>query len=173
MIIGGLAANLFHSNMFVPTKFYMQDEIVWCVSRAKPISKWKAILYLTQDNASWICGWVSLFLAVTFTYILSTFEPRPFDYIEAGVLIAQGMLVGNRIKPKRTPFKILVIYFMFIGILLTTIFNAFLMNYLTGIKREEQISSFDDLKLESFHFAAPPSALKFLKRGNWVRILGT
>lgn len=168
-----MPANLFDSNMFIPTKFYMQDEIVWCVPRAKPISKWHAIVFLTRDTATWTCGWVSLFLAVTFVYILSTFEPRPFDYIESGVLIAHAILIGNRIKPKRTLFRIIVIYFMFVVILLATIFNAFLINHLTGIIRDDQISSFDDLKSENFHFAAQPSALKCLKSENWVRVLGT
>lgn len=151
----------------------MQDEIVWCVPRAKPISKWQVIIYLTQDNATWICGWVSLFFAVTFAYILLTFEPRPLDFIESGVLVAQAILVGNRIKPKRTLFKIMVIYFMFVVLFLATIFNAFLINYLTGNKRYEQISSFDDLESENFHFAAQPSVLKFLKNGNWVRVFVT
>lgn len=48
-----MSVNLFELNMFVPTKFYKQDETVWCVPRAKLISKLQALIYLTQDRVCW------------------------------------------------------------------------------------------------------------------------
>lgn len=169
LIIGGSAIDIINSTVFLPTEFYMQDEITWCVARAQPIPKWRSIFSMASDIEIHILIWSSLFVVIVLAFLLSTFERRPFDAWKSVIYVFQVVLVGSIIGPKRTLFKIIVIYFMFISMIVLTVFNAFFINYMTGVVLHKQINTFEELKIENFHYASQSSAMKYLNRANLVR----
>lgn len=147
----------------------MQDEITWCVARAQPIPKWRSIFSMVPNIETHIYVWSTLIVMIIITFLLSTFERRPFDAWKSVIYIFQSVLIGNVTSPKKTFFKILILYFLFINTIICTIFNAFFFNHMTGVALSKQINTFDELKIENFHFASQSSAIKYLNRSNLVR----
>lgn len=169
LIIGESAIDVINSTFFAPTEFYMQDEITWCVARAQPISKWCSIFAIVRNIETHILIYSTTILVIIITFLLSTFERCPFDAWKSVIYVFQLILVGYGTSPRRTLSKIIVTYFAFILLICYTIFNAFFINFMTGVALTKQINTFDELKIENFHFASQSSAMKYLNRTNLVR----
>lgn len=155
----------------MPTEFYTQDEITWCVARARPIPKWRSIFSMGQGIEVHICTWSALVITIILTFFLSTFERRPFDAWKSMIYVFHLFLNGYVTTPKTRAMKFFVIYFMFILMISYTMINASLIKYMTGVAFDKQINTFDELKNQNFHFVSQSSAMKYLNRANLVRCL--
>lgn len=171
LIIGASTIDFINSTLFVPTEFYIQDEITWCVSHAKLIPVWISMFYITQDLSSYILGILNLAFLIVLIFLYSTFEPRPFDLWKSMLVVGYITLFGNaHINIKRQAFKFGLGITSLLAMQMLLVFNAFFYKYMSGNAFSKPINSLNELNGQNaFHFGSQPVALKYIKMQNLVR----
>lgn len=71
----------------------MQDDITWCVSRAKAIPRCQNAFRIA-DMTTYIVGIIAFTLVIICTYLLTTFEKKPIDLVES-VIVSMQVLLGS------------------------------------------------------------------------------
>lgn len=142
---------------------YSDDELVWCVTRAKLIPQWQNLFYFYRDPQTWLFGSILFFSAMILIFLYTSFEAKPLDAWTSILLIVQTV-VGNTstFQPKITRVRILWTIFCFDALLITTYYNAFVMNFLISNIYKHQISSVDEIIQNDFKLSGYPFALKHL-----------
>lgn len=164
MIAGGLDPDLKGSSNFIASVIYGRDELTWCVTRSKPIPQWKNLYHLHKDIETWIYG-IILFSSVIFgLYFLTTFERRPLDIWASFILSIQTVIgLPSPFQPEGSMLRNLHALFCFIAMLITTLYNAFTMNFLINIIYMDQISSDDEMLSKNFNLSGNLVALQHLR----------
>lgn len=173
LIIGGVRPEYFtYSTKFVASAPYLQDDLTWCVSQSKAISRWKNIFYIPKDFLTYFWG-VTMYIATIFgTFLLTTFEEKPLDIFYCAILSVQTLTgFTSQFSPKLTVTRFHFGQFLIIPFWLNQIFNGFLITYLHLILYEDQIKTLDEISRNNFHLAGDHLVFEHLEVKNMVRDL--
>lgn len=162
----------FDSTEFIASEPYMQDDVTWCVSRAKPTPRWQNILYIPKDTLTYTSGGIMYIITIFGAYIFTTFEERPVDFFRCAILSVLTLTgQSSTFNPKRMCLRYLSVYFTFVSFWLVQFFGAFLLTYLSSVLYESQISTINEIRYRGFQLAGNPSVLEYLGEKNMVNLL--
>lgn len=162
LLIGGLNCHMINSSAFVQSEYHTQDEIIWCVGRAKPIPEWRRVFYLVRDSESWAIALIEFIIIIVILFLITSFEKDPYDIWKSAILTTQAMVNANVMTTVHGLFRFTITWFLFMGLLIQIFWGAFSMNYLTREALQKQVRTFNDLKEYNFHLAATNVASKYL-----------
>lgn len=170
MIIGGIRSDSFNSTEFVASALYMQDDITWCVSRSKEISRWKNFYYVPQDFETYALGFFTFFTVIINAYLFTTFEEKPLDLVLCSIYTVAN-LIGNAVQynPKLWLSRFHYGHFLIYPFWLTQIFNGYLITYMSIILYEKQISTLEGIAQNRFHLCGDSGVLNHLIVQNMVK----
>lgn len=170
IIIGGIHADYSNSSTFTSSAPYLQDDLTWCVSWAKEIPRWKNIYYIPQDIQTYAWGAIMYIMTIFCAFFLTTFEEKPLDFFCCVILSVQTLVgFASPFRPKGLLMRFHYGQFLIIPFWLTQIFSAFLITFVPRILYDEQISSFEDITRNHFHFAGEAHVFNHLRTKNVVR----
>lgn len=171
IVIGGLHAESFNSTKFIASAPYLQDDITWCVSRAKEIPRWKNLYYITEDVETYTWGAIMYILTIICAFFLTTFEEKPLDFFHCVILSVQTVTaLTSTFQPKGILMRFHYCQFLIIPFWLTQIFSAFLITFAPRILYEIQIDSFEDITRSHFRLAGDAHVFDHLTFKNVVRL---
>lgn len=164
IIAGGLDPDLIDSSNFIASSIYGHDEFTWCVARSKPIPQWKNLYHLHKDIETWIYGIILFSCVIIGVFLLTTFQRKPLD-IWASLILSIQTVIGlpSPFQPEGSMIRSLHVLFCFIALLITTLYNAFTMNFLINIIYNDQISSVDEIFSKNFNLSGNSVALQYLR----------
>lgn len=154
LIIGGIHSNMLNSTKFVTSSPYMQDDLTWCVKRAKAIPRWKNIYYIPQDVETYVIGFIVYTLSIVSIYLLTAFEDKPLDFTLCNVY-SIGCLAGfgYAYTPKKAATRFIVSIFFMSTFWMTQIYLSYLITYLRITLYENQIGTLGEITRKNFHLA--------------------
>lgn len=168
LVIG--APSWHEAHDFVDSHAYFQDDVTWCVQKAKKRAKWKQLWLLADWNV--FLGISGGILALTLiVYAFTGFEKRPLDmWASAFVVIRVNTSVESTFKPKRNSARLLYCYFLHASFFFMAVFGSFLFITITATFNEHQISNFGEIVTANFRLAAEREMKRFLIDRNMVNV---
>lgn len=133
VIVGGIRSE-YSSNFtdFIASAPYMQDDLTWCVSKAKALPQWQNIYYIVRDVPTIIFGSVSATIFVR--YVLSAFEKNPRDINYCATVEIQILAgVSSAYKPKESMAHFHFGIALIVAFSADQIFSGFLIIYFQRI----------------------------------------
>lgn len=138
---------------------YIQDDQTWCVATARPRELWRNIfgIYTIQ---TWIALILVIFLIAFVIYGLIHIEFKPENYMWS-FMVGLSATLGQyaSYEPTRTSIRIMMVFFLLYGLIMSTSFNSFLISILTRPRFKAQVSSVQDAVEHEFEFAGGEVAL--------------
>lgn len=170
LIIGGIRFENFNSTKFVASAAYAQDDMTWCVGRAKAIHRWKNVYYIPKDIETYTIGALMYIATIFGAYFLTTFEKKPLDLFHCAILSVQTLTgQSSTFNPKRFVMRFFYVMFLLIAFWLTQFFCAFLVTFMSSVLYETQIASIDKIIGHGFQLAGDPDVVKYYATKNVVR----
>lgn len=123
---------------------YMQDDQTWCVAVAKPLEIWRNVFNI-YTTTTWLALIGAIFFIALLVHIGVHLENRHENYSWSalnGLAAAIGQFVIY--EPKRSSIRVLLIFILMYGMVMTTSFNSFLISILTRPRFKAQINSIGD-----------------------------
>lgn len=155
ILIGGIPVHSFPN--YTASMPYVQSELTWCVSRAKPIPVWLN-LWQIASRTIWCLAVVTVFLEGSVLYLLMRFEHGHAELVKKDfhycVLLMASVFTGMSHFTYRSKSKQLnsfICLMLMTGILISTAWNCFLIKVLTSPAYYKQISTVEELIENDFH----------------------
>lgn len=153
---------------FANSLAYSQDEITWCVQKAKSRAKWKQ-MWLIADWKVFLCIFST---ALPFTWImygLAGFEKRPFDVWTSAFMILRSItLTSPPFNPERSSVRFIYLLQQHLCFFASSIFLSFFFIIITRPFNEHQISSFEEIVKANFRLVAEGEMKQFFIDRNMV-----
>lgn len=150
IVVGMWPTNFTHHWDFDASITYLQDVLVWLVPKAQQIPHWKRLAIIFPKNI-----WITLFLTVLLLPIiwtiaakcLRTIEFLSFQKWETSILKSISIILNVTIPnfPKSLTLRVIVIIWVYISLILVTIYQSKLLSILIQPQYEYQIQEVDDL----------------------------
>ncbi|KPI95278.1 hypothetical protein RR46_08737 [Papilio xuthus] len=146
LMIGNIEVTRRLRKWFSPTKSYTQDEMTWCVPRAKEAATWDNLLIIFQWP-TWVAMFFGCIIMGTLFHIFYCNENLKPVSIVRSILVTFNMLLGWTVsfKPKSTTFRILVFSWLFFSMNMTISYESLLRSFLMHPRFEKQISTESEL----------------------------
>lgn len=154
MIVGGIDSSRINSTKFTSSIHYMQDELTWCVSKAKPLPEWQNFLHAYTDIETWVLSSILYIGAMAMLYFMSTFEAKPID-CWATLLISIQTAAGSAstFNPQTDTLRFFYLGALCMALLLGIYLNAFMVTLFTTMLFHKQIDSVTALGNGNFKLA--------------------
>lgn len=150
---------------------YLQDDITWCVSPAKPIRRWKNILYITRDKATIFIGSVLFIIYLISIYLWIMFEEKPLDFFLVVIYTTEGLVgFSTSFQPKKSIIRIYFIVALVIAFWMNQIFCAYFFIFIPQQLYEPQIESVEHIMTNNFRLSSDTQIFQQLKNRNMVSI---
>lgn len=163
--IGGRNAAILISNAskLLPSMAYEQDDITWCISRAKQIPLWLNFFHFAEGIGLWMMTLSAFILATAFVFLLTSFEEQPLDIWHVLTLAFPTLLTFvSWFKPKGSLLRLLFIITLLVAFLWSCIFNAFFFTVLTHPKYTTQLKSISEIIQEDYRLVTDINILSHL-----------
>lgn len=140
--------------VFIKSIEFMQVERTWCVSRAQPIPVWLNMWQITTQSI-WYLALFTIYLEGLILYLLMRYERHHMkkDYNYCVLMIALSAFTGMShiiYRPKSTPMRFFIALMLLTGILISTVWNCFLIKVLTRPIYDAQVSTVAELMEKDF-----------------------
>lgn len=166
-VVGGQTRQSIRSN-FIDSEAYFQDDLTWCVQKAKLRPKWKQFL-LTFDMHGVLCIFGAAIPATLIFYLSSGYERRAMDIWTAAFLIIQAISgTSSTYHPKRSSGRIFYLLLLHLGFFCISLIVSYLITIITNPNYEHQISSFEEIRAANFRLAAEEETKNYLIESNTV-----
>lgn len=164
MIVGGIRSEyLSIFTDFVASAPYMQDDLTWCVSPAKPIPRWQNLYFIIKNVSTFILGAIFGIATILIRYAFTTFEKKPLDFWYCVMMTGQVVSgLPATYKPKKPLTRVHFALFLIIAFWLDQIFSSFLITYAQRILYKYQISTLNDIGEIDFRLAGGPYTFDYL-----------
>lgn len=157
LLLGGYVNAFESTNYFSHSIMFGQDDVTWCVPRAKLSAVHFNIVKVVDQTTMEAAMILFTTFCITF-YIFWKFDREPGyqsrDMADIALLVVLPMFLGFSVseKFKATHYKTRILYTLatFYGFLLTTIFCCFILSLITITYREKQVSKVDELTQRGF-----------------------
>lgn len=168
MIVGNIQVDRYNSTVFEPSIPYLQDDLTWCVSRAKPIPSWQNAYHIA-DAQTIILGATMYTMVIFIGYLIYAFEQHPRDLIYCAILSVQTLTTfPTMFNAKKFTLRFFYGLCLVIAFWLTQILNAYLIAFASDILYEHQIATVREIVDNQFRLAGDPIVLGHLKVKNVV-----
>lgn len=168
LIAGALA--LPKSARFISSVPYLQDDIAWCVSSAKPVPRWRAVFLFVKDYKVYVCGAILAICALIVVYFFLSLDKQPMNVWTCG-LICFATVIGMS-APVQARTSIVRFFhgciLMGTTVIYTTII-AFCTMFASNIIFLKQINTINELIDAQFNLTGDASVLGHLTNRNLVR----
>lgn len=143
LLIGGQNNHTSFAGQFSTSRpYFFNDDLTWCVCRAKLMPTWKNFYYIVTWDANTV-GLVASFLGVAVFFLLTTFEQKSADVWTSAISVfSMIILFLADFFPKRTITRFYLGWFS-LGVLISTnTFLAFYYGFMLHPLHEKQIDTF-------------------------------
>lgn len=139
---------------------FIQDDITWCVSRAKPIPVWLNMWQITSETI-WCLAFITVYLEGLIIYLLMRYERGHVGFMKKDfhycvLMMAMSAFTGMSnitYRPKSKQLSLFVGLLLITGILISTIWNCFLIKVLTRPIYQKQVTTIKELMENDFRLA--------------------
>lgn len=171
LIIGGIHSDRIKSTAFEASNPYIQDDLTWCVSRAKEIPRWMNVFYIPKDAQTYLSGIILLLLTLFAAYFLTTFEEKPLDFLYCIILTVQTIIAFPSIfNPKGLLLRLHYALFLIIPFWLTQIYSAYLFTFISQVLFEHQIATRSEIADQRFRLTGDLNIIDHIRVKNAVTI---
>lgn len=150
LAIGNIEVTKTIRKLFHPTISYTQDEMTWCVPKAKKSANWENLINIFQWSV-WTVTLISLIVTgVIFHYFYYKENLKiATKWPTKSLLMTLSMLLGwgARFQPKSTTFRILIFCWLCFSLNMGICYDSFLRSFLMHPRFEKQINNEADLIL--------------------------
>lgn len=147
---------------------YYQDDITWCVQKAKLRAKWKQIL-ITADLNTCLCIVAAVAPVLCIGYFLTAFERRPLDIWSVAFLLCRTIsLTSATFYPERKTTRAFFVLHLHLCFVTSCLFTSLMFQIITNPNHEHQISGFDEISYAKLRLAAEVEMKMFLIDRNMV-----
>lgn len=154
---------------FMDSHAYFQDDVTWCVQKAKGHAKWKQIL-LIADWKIFLCIFGSVIPITVLTYAFTTFEKHPLDIWSSAFLVVRTIsTTPSTLNPERHSARFLYSMFLCSCFFLTSLFVSYMFAIISQPLHDHQIFSFGEIVNANFRLAAEEAMGNFLIDRNMVK----
>lgn len=162
LIIGGHSRHSPAPDQFVDSRIYFQDDIVWCVQRARVLAAWKNF-FTFIDSSHYALFAAAIFPLIFIIYLLCSYEKRPIDIWTAMLVIMTTVtLMSPAVKCEKASARLYHTWSMFTCLCLLSVYMAFSLDHMLQVHYEHQISTFDEVVEEKFRLVAEPDMKMYL-----------
>lgn len=148
LFIGNIEVTKTIRKWFHPTVSYTQDEMTWCVPKAKQAATWDNLIIIFQWS-TWVATFLSILLmGLTFHYLRYKEQTsNTTKWPTYSILMTISMLLGNgtRFEARSSPFRILIFGWLCFSLNMSISYESFLRSFLMHPRFEKQISNELDL----------------------------
>lgn len=171
LIIGGIHSDRIQSTAFEASNPYIQDDLTWCVSRAKEIPRWMNVFYIPKDAQTYLSGILLLILTLFAAYFLTTFEEKPLDFLYCIILTVQTIIAFPSIfNPKGILLRLHYALFLIIPFWLTQIYSAYLFTFISQVLSEHQIATCSEIADQRFRLTGDLNIIDHIRVKDAVTI---
>lgn len=150
------------------SRAYFQDDMAWCVKRAKYRSIWRQV-FAPVDFMVLLCIFAVALPLIWITFGFAGFQRRPFDIWTSAFLIARTISgTASNLIPEKTSLKIFYMLYLHLGFIVTNVFVSDLFAIITLRFQGNRITSFDEIVRENFRLAAEQDTMNSLLDRNMV-----
>lgn len=148
----------------------MKDDMTWCVSRGKPIARWKNVWYIVKDTETYIVGAILLLLSMIAGYFLTNLEEKPRDLLFCAITFVQVITaLTPAYNPKNQLMRFFYAYTLIVPFWLTQIIGAYLTTIVSAVLYQNQIQNTHDIIRHDIRLAGDPQVLDYLNVEPMVR----
>nr|XP_034834264.1 uncharacterized protein LOC117990877 [Maniola hyperantus] len=148
LVIGNIEVTQTIRKWFHPTVSYTQDEMTWCVPKAKPAATWDNFIIIFQWT-TWVATAVSIIVMGNIFHYLyyKQNNEKITKWPTNSILMTFSMLLGwgARFEPKSSVFRILIFVWLCFSLNMAISYESFLRSFLIHPRFEKQISTESDL----------------------------
>ncbi|XP_039757885.1 uncharacterized protein LOC120632146 [Pararge aegeria] len=148
LVIGNIEVTRTIRKWFHPTVSYTQDEMTWCVPKAKPAATWDNLIIIFQWS-TWVATTVSVSIMGSVFHFMYYKErdEKITKWPTNSILMTFSMLLGwgARFEPKSSAFRILIFVWLCFSLNMAISYESFLRSFLIHPRFEKQISTESDL----------------------------
>jgi hypothetical protein len=170
-MIGGLYENQLSRAFLSVTIPYYQDDLTWCVPKAKLAPTWMNAFSVFSVTI-WMTVISSLFVNAMILYFFARVEDKYKDNVVWAILqtICLCSGVSAHYWPRKVYGRIFIAGLFVHGIHFNAAYNSFLISVLTRPKYETQISTVEKAIAKEFQFFGGENVLSRLKQNDKVRV---
>ncbi|XP_047537189.1 uncharacterized protein LOC125071143 [Vanessa atalanta] len=147
LLFGNIEVTRTARKLFHPTVSYTQDEMTWCVPKAKQAATWDNLFIIFQWS-TWVATLMSVLVMGLIFHFLHYRENRTTPiWPTNSILMTFSMLLGwgAKFDPKSSVFRILIFVWLCFSLNMGISYESFLRSFLMHPRFEKQISSESDL----------------------------
>lgn len=147
----------------------MQDDLTWCVSKAKAIPRWKNGYLITKDVRLIVSGTIMFILVHFIVFMFTAFEEKAHDFWFSLLVTVQCLInFSSTFNPKKSTSRFYFTWALVAAFWLIQIFCGFLISFNQRILYEDQINTHDELTEKNFRLAGDPHVFDYLTAKNVV-----
>nr|XP_034833933.1 uncharacterized protein LOC117990587 [Maniola hyperantus] len=147
LVFGNVEVTRTLRKWFNPTVSYTQDEMTWCVPKAKKAAAWDNLIKIFHWS-TWAATLASVIIMGTIFHFMYCKEHRNVTkWPTNSILMTLNMLLGSasKLNPKSSKFRILVFGWLAFSLNMIITYESFLRSSLMHPRFQKQISSESDL----------------------------
>lgn len=158
-VVGMWPTNYTHSWDFDVSMSYLQDALVWLVPKSQSLPHWKRLSIIFPEVV-WL---ILLVIILTFPLIWAITgntsygkELKSFMVWQTCILKSLSVILSVTLPkyPRTSPLRILFITWVYVSLILTTLYQSKLLAILIQPKYEYQISNVDEILSTNMNFGA-------------------
>lgn len=158
------------SERSVDSLAYFQDDVTWCVQKAKSRPKWKQMW--VADWKVFVCIFGAIIPVIWIWYGLTGFERRPFDIWTSAIFVVRTVaLTPSTFNPSKILHRFFYVYFLLFCFFASLVICSFMFAISTTSFNEHQISTFEEIVNGNFRLAAEGETKQFLTDRSMVKML--
>jgi hypothetical protein len=164
IMIGGLYENTISRNLLSVTIPYYQDDLTWCVPKAKLAPTWMNV-FVIFSLTTWMAAILTQNITGTILYFLAKVENVYKENIFWAMLQSLNLSLGQcaHYSPRKIYTKCFLVGLFVYGIHFNAAYNSFLISVLTRPRYQPQVLSVEQAVAGQFHFVGADNVLSRLK----------
>lgn len=168
VLIGGIDDDQRVKKLLWISRTYMQDDMTWCVAKARPRDLWSNIFQIYTIELWGAIAATTIIVAFTIKQFLRT-EKIFEDYVWT-FLLAIAAIIGKSItyEPSRVSIRVMMCFLFMYGLEISTSFSTFLISTLTQPRLKHQFDNLPDALRAGFKFASGNVAYEHYLRNDSV-----
>ncbi|CRK87351.1 CLUMA_CG001153, isoform A, partial [Clunio marinus] len=170
LMLGGLYENPISRKLVSPSIPYYQDDITWCVAKAKFAQTWLNV-FIIFNLTTWFIIIFTLVASSVFLYAIAYFTKQTKENFTWVFLITVTLSTGQygHYWPNRSSIRFFLIILYFYGLHINTAYHSSLINVLTNPRYEDQIKTMEMAIEAGLTFEVNVNTMEFFNsKGDWI-----
>lgn len=171
--MGGLPTHLFGLDNLTSSTSYYQDDLTWCIQRAKFLPLYFNYFYIT-DTIVWLIIVILLLTLATVFYLWTQFDLKykyrnHHDWFSLCFAVLGAYLgISPRFKPMHTVPRVLYALLLLLSVLVVSLVGFYLLNFMKVPIPYQQMKSLDEIIDADYRFMGSLDVLNAIKHNQKV-----